>query len=251
MENERVERGPKRSNKDSFGMVASRLRRHISRLKEHPVFVTRDVLYCGKRAAVDSVLFRFVQSGELIRIARGVFIPARRASEMPTLLEIIKVKAAAFNRKIFAHAANIAAELRLHSMPLNDTLFSTDGGSTSFFVHAYGKRVELKNICPRKLDDDSAVARAVRATWLVCKAAGKVEEYTRRRVAAALGREGWDRFLCSFRTMPAWLWNDLERHAQRALPRYQQKPITDLPSVREAAVSYGSFNARNRELLVG
>lgn len=229
------------SGKPEKGLVASRVRRHINKIGANAMFVTRDVLHCGRRGAVDSVLFRLVQSGDLIRLARGVFISSRAGSALPSLIEIVKAKASAFNRAIFAHAANAAAHLGLIFSGYNERLFASDGSNSSFLVHAYGTRVEFRNVCPRKRDDvDSEVIRAIRGIWLACQPAGRIDEKTRRLVIRKLGREKWDQLLTKFQILPAWIWNCVQQEAQFALQRSRINQLALQPRVvRETEPSYG------------
>lgn len=223
MRSESWERKRSPSGNPAVGMVASRVRRHINKLGSDAIFVTRDVLYCGKRAAVDSVLYRLVRSGDLIRLARGVFTSSRLAKQIPSAFEIVKAKAAAFKRAIFRHSLDAAVELGLSATGNPDMVFATDGANSSFFIHAYGKRVELKNVCPRKRDDnDSEVLRAIRAVWVTCRGSSCLGDTSRRSVAHRLGRQAWDQFLTSFQIMPAWLWDNVQKEAERAMFRLRK-----------------------------
>lgn len=225
----------KRVRRDLDGMVASRIRRHINGLPRKTIFVTRDVIYCGKRSAVDNVLFRLVRDGDLVRLARGVFVSSRGLSELPSVLDIVKAKAAAFNRAIFVSAREAAVNLGLLPDGHAQAVFATDGGHTSFYLCAHEKRVELKNVCPRKRDvNDSPVVQALRAVWLVHKKDRSVPETGRRLLIKGLGREGWDQFLTSSRRMPTWLWNDLEKAARAVLVRYGRSSTQDTPRVQES-----------------
>jgi len=111
--------------------TADLIRKHIADLSPEALFTTRDLLCYGTRSGVDNAVSSMVKSGEIIRVARGVFAsPARK--KPVTVFEVATVKAQSFGRKIFTHAANIAAKLGLLSESGSEYYFATDGRTSSF-----------------------------------------------------------------------------------------------------------------------
>ncbi len=81
--------------------TSSQIRRHIFSLNDDRPFSIRDFLNYGSRAAVDQTFYRLVNLGIVIRVARGIYIKATANS--PAVLEIARVKAAAFHKHIIQH----------------------------------------------------------------------------------------------------------------------------------------------------
>lgn len=150
-----------RNSKSHIGLT-SKIRRQFASLPAGGMLSTRQLLCLNtRRATLDMALYRMVKSGELQRLARGVF---RKASALPfpTADEIGKFKARAFRRAAFAHGADAAFCLGFISCGNSETTLATDGASTSFMTIA--GPVSLKKVSPRKLlMADTTIGLIVRA----------------------------------------------------------------------------------------
>jgi hypothetical protein len=176
------------------------------RLPATQIFTTRELLQYGKRSAVDQALYRMVQSGFIIRLARAVFV--RDASFEPTVQEIAEAKMTAWNKAIFTHADDLLSAMKLaHETASNVHVVAVDGPSSSFDTIA--GRVELKGIgCRRVKLNETKVGQIVYALWHIGK-----RLCTEREVVVAtqsLSRSERDDLRRSTAMMPAWL-NDLCR----------------------------------------
>ena len=90
------------------------LNSHIKRLEPNQRFSTQEILHIGTRGSIDMYLSRKVKSGDLIRLARGVFkAPSTRDADIPSLREIAELKARAFSKTIIPHGETIARALKL------------------------------------------------------------------------------------------------------------------------------------------
>lgn len=148
------------------------VRRHIFDLSSTSLFTTRELLQYGTRNAVDLTLFKLVKEGIIHRVARGVFRRAPLTKSPPTVLEVARVKAAAFCRKLFKYPDIAAYEMGMSSeQPSIETcqesgkvIFYSDGCRTSFMFGDI--EIEFKSACPRKrkLVDDR-VGKFLKALW--------------------------------------------------------------------------------------
>lgn len=140
----------------------SYIRRHINNLASDKPFSIRDFLIYGSRNIVDQVFHRLLIEGRIVRVARGVYI--KDTSPLPSPLEVVQVKAAAFGRKIAIHGSQASAQLIDKPRSASKLVFATNGATTSFRV---GRLVvRLIRVSLRKMQlADSPVGLAVRALW--------------------------------------------------------------------------------------
>src|SRR5579883_2688021 len=103
----------------------SYIRRHINNLAGDKPFSIRDFLIYGPRNIVDQVFHRLLVQGRIIRVARGVYI--KDTSPLPSPLEVVKVKAAAFGRIIAVHGSQASAQLVDEPKSTSKLVFATNG----------------------------------------------------------------------------------------------------------------------------
>src|SRR5277367_596139 len=110
--------------------TATLIRRHIHQLKEDKPFSVRDFLNYGSRNAVDQVFHRLVKSGQIIRVARGLFV--KHTSPMPSILDVALAKALAFGKTIVTHGSQAAHQLSLCANTADESVYACNGSSSSF-----------------------------------------------------------------------------------------------------------------------
>ncbi len=177
------------------------IRRHIAKLGNRELFVSRDFLAFGTRSAIDNALSMMVRSGEILRVARGVFMKMTIPLREPTALEVAKVKALAFGKKIFAHGADAAKELGFSVKGNEEPTFLTSGRTTSF---QFGKiRIHLTGVTPRKIYMRKVISgKIVNALWYLNR---RNDIADLRAVAVNLGRRERRNVFQSHPIMPGWL----------------------------------------------
>lgn len=183
-------------------MTAAHIKRHIACLSDDKPFSTREFLAYGSRAAVDQTLWRLVQRGEIIRVARGLFI--KKDSDMPSVTEVAKAKAAAFGRTIAEHGISCARALGLitEKPDSKEALYACNGRTSSF---RFGDIViKLIGTSPRKLSlGDDRVGLVLRALWNYGKAACNMEIAS--HAASSLNRTERQVLRQSICFMPYWM----------------------------------------------
>lgn len=127
------------------------------------LLVTRELLDCGSRAAVDNALYRLVKLGIILRVARGVFVRSDAPPQAFTAEKIAEAKAKGFCRKV----------LKQHNESESD--YITDSCSTSFdSIHG---RLVMKRVSARKLKlASSSEGRAMLDIWILGKKAVNNDE---------------------------------------------------------------------------
>lgn len=132
--------------------TSARIRIHIAALSEEDIFVTKDLLNYGTRAAVDIYLSTLVKAEKIIRLARGVFIkkPSRLNYVLPNALQVAHAKAHAFGKKIFVHGADAAKRIGIVTSGNAEPTYISNGSTTSF---RFGDtRIHFKGAAPRKVN---------------------------------------------------------------------------------------------------
>jgi len=181
------------------------IRNHIAKLKDDAIFTTREMLGYGKRAYVDWALWEMVHSGEIIRLAWGVFVKSNHpAPHTITERKVADVKAAAFGKRLMSEGADIACGQGLPA-PANDVaIYQTDGRSTKF-RHVLRKTwVFLKGTSARKMRlGDEKIGAAIRGLWQLKEE--KCDESLIQKVLRKMNRTEREDMQLSIRWMPSWL----------------------------------------------
>lgn len=186
--------------------TTERIREYIESLPlGHPV-TSRAFLEFGGRAAVDQALTRFVKTGGLSRVARGVYVRPKRSPYVgevpPEPLKVAEAIAAETGSVIQVHGAEAARRVGLSTQVPTRPIFYTSGPSRRFNLGQM--QVLLKHVCPRKLALSGRPAGiALTALWYLGKAAVTLE--TIERIRMRLPSEEFEALRTSTRSMPGWM----------------------------------------------
>lgn len=147
-------------------MATAGIRAHIANLNYSAIFTTRDVLKYGKRNAVDQCLHYLVKTGEIRRLARGVFVQDPNIN--PSIDEIAEIKAVAFGKRIYKYATDVLNQIaRFPQEDLNKEYgktFAINGHSSGF--ETFRGPVKYKGIAQRKAKlCESSIGEKVNALW--------------------------------------------------------------------------------------
>jgi len=144
--------------------ISTFIRRNIRQLPLDKIFTTRDFLPCGTRAAIDQALFRLVNKGIIIRLARGVFVKAGSNLKAIDARKVAGVKARAFGKRLASWGGQLAQQFGLVAKSSNRVMFAVDGSSSCF---RFGDiTIHFKKVGPRKLQlGESKAGQALQALW--------------------------------------------------------------------------------------
>jgi len=181
--------------------TTAQIRRHIQRLPRGSLFTTRDMLGYGSRASVDQTMYRLVKRGEILRLARGVFMVEAPDARLPSPVEVAMVKARSFARTILTHGRDIAQSLGIIADGNAEPTFTIDGRSSSFRYQ--DQVILLKGASPRKMLDDGKAARAVRALWHIGR--HRCDQRSVMLATASFGRNDRKELQALASLMPAWM----------------------------------------------
>jgi hypothetical protein len=176
--------------------------RHINSLPSGTLFSTRDLLHYGLRRNIDQMMYMKVKIGELLRLARGIFIkPPRGNFTLPTAMEIAAAKAKAFGKEIFTHGVDAAHAMKLAKSKNSHTTFTVNGRSTSFqSVHGriYFSGTNSKDV--KKANNPvGLIIRALKQTNV------QLDRAALEKATAGLMRTERNELKQDLKGMPAWM----------------------------------------------
>jgi hypothetical protein len=228
--------------------VTARIRNFLGKLADGALFTTRELLNFGRRAAVDTALFRMARNGEIEKHANGVY--AKKSFGVESQIsetEIANAKAAAFGKRIMPHEANIACDLNLSQDRPQQTIFETDGRSTQFRLVKSGKMIHFRGVSARKMRlKDGTAARCIRALWHLNK-----EQCTPaiiKNTAASLGRREREELTTMCRWMPARISDWIIDYKYGTARREYMKPAPGHRTVNEVTTTALIYQLHNPAL---
>lgn len=180
--------------------TTANIRRQLARMTGNKPFSIREFLAHGARPAVDQAFARLVNSGEVIRVARGLYIKCN--SPHPSVLDVALAKAAAFKRTIAIHGSQAAADLKISEKSGSEYVFATSGRSSSF---RFGKHcVRFIGTAARKLHlGNTRPGLAIRALWHLGRRFCTME--TASCAVASFNRSDREQFKQHPDLLPAWM----------------------------------------------
>jgi hypothetical protein len=180
--------------------TTAKIRRQLARMVGDKPFSIRAFLAFGSRHAVDQCFARLVKNGEVIRVARGLYIKPN--SPFPSVAEVALAKAAAFRRTIVIHGSQAAAFLKLVERSDNEHLFAVNGCSSSF---RFGNQViRFISTTARKMHlGDSKSGLAISALWYLGKRLCTMEIVS--MALASFGRTDRKQLEKHADLMPEWM----------------------------------------------
>lgn len=200
--------------------TAEHIRERIKSLPKGEPFTSASLLGLGTRASVDQTLSRLMRSGELMRVARGVYVRPKTSrfvgAVTPKPWSVVSAMVEESGEKIGVHGAEAARMLGLTTQVPTKTIFLTTGRSRSFLMGE--RRVELRHVPSRRLILTGRPAgTALSALWYLGK------EQVNSSVLATIERELSSKefaALCeSASHMPAWMSDALFHYRQERTER--------------------------------
>ena len=133
--------------------LTTQIRRRIVRKPKGDPFASKEFLPFGSRAAVDQTLSRMVKAGEIVRVARGIFVKPQQSRYVgavpPAPEKVAEVILKASGEKIAPHGAEAARRLGLSTQTPMRPVFYTSGPSRRFRLG--NLNVAVKHVSARKL----------------------------------------------------------------------------------------------------
>lgn len=173
-------------------------------LPEGGVLTPKEFLHLGSRAAVDQAFSRLTKSGDLLRLARGIYaapVETRFGRRAPSSARVIEALAALSGETIAPHGAAAANALGLsQQVPISEVYVTTGPTRT---LRLGKSQLRMKRSPSWQLALGSGVAGdAVRALgWLGPGQAAQNVTKVRRK----LPTEEWERLHKHRAALPSWM----------------------------------------------
>lgn len=177
-------------------------------LPEGNVLSPKEFLHLGSRAAIDQAFSRLAKSGELLRVARGVYVApvsSRFGTRSPSPEKVVRAFAEKFGEIVVSHGANSANALGLTQQGPTREIFLSSGRSRKLTL---GRSAVTIRHAPR---------------WMLALGAGPAGDAV--RVLAWMGQAHVKRSLSALhQRLSEADWNTLTA-ARAALPSWMAKAI--------------------------
>jgi hypothetical protein len=191
--------------------TAKALRNAIRSIPEGEVFVPRQFLTLSSRASIDQSLTRLTRSGEVVRLARGLYVRPKInkyvGAVTPEPAAIATSVAKAQGAKIQVNGAEAARRLELSTQVPTRPVYYTTGPSREINVGRL--RITLKHASSRRFALEGLAGLALSALRHVGRA--HVTPEIIAHVKQQLPAEEFEALRTAAMAMPAWLSEALNR----------------------------------------
>ena len=180
------------------------IRQHSRSLSEGCVLSPKEFLHLGSRAAIDQAFSRLARSGELLRVARGVYVApvsSRFGTRSPSPEKVVKAFAEKTGEVVVSHGANSANALGLTQQVPTREIFLSSGRSRKLSL---GRSVVTIRHAPQWMLalGSGPAGEAVRAlAWMgqphVSKSLGVLHQ--------RLSKADWNTLISARAALPSWM----------------------------------------------
>jgi hypothetical protein len=181
---------------------------YIERMALGEPFASAELLKYGSRANIDQILSRLVKSGELTRVARGIFVRPEKTSylnvkwALPEPSKIASTVARSSGEIIVPHGAEAARRLQLSTQTQTKPVFFTSGATRH--IKTGNMEIVLKHVSHRKIANAGTIAGLViSALWYLGK--NQISQQIIEKVQKRLSPEQFQQVQESTHSMPGWM----------------------------------------------
>lgn len=133
--------------------ASSQIKEYLSNIPEGQPFLSSAFRHLTTTENIRQVLNRLVKSGELKRVARGVFAKAKQAPKvgeiLPSATDVVEALAKATGETIVIQGAEAARKLQLTTQVPMRLIFYTNGNTRTLKIS--NRTVILKHVNPSRL----------------------------------------------------------------------------------------------------
>ncbi len=192
----------------------AKIKAYIAQLPEGEPFSSHALRQFASTENIRQILNRLVKTGEIKRVAWGVFIKSEGLSSsepLPSLLEITKTLTQSTGETIMMHGAEAARQLQLSTQVPMRLVFYTNGNTR--IIKMGSRTVRLKHVNPSRLIAPGTIAGLViSALWYLGKKTVSLE--TIELVKQRISQEEFNNILALVKKMPGWMSDIFYRYQQ-------------------------------------
>lgn len=191
-----------------------RIKEHIQSVPKGQLFTARALQHLASPANTRKALERLVQSGEIRRTARGIYVKPKKTrfgEALPSAKEVALASAKAHGEIIAIHGAEAARQLQLTTQVQTRPVYYTSGNTRK--IHTGNLTILLQHVGPRKLALPNTMAGTViSALWYLGKKS--VTQETLNQLALKITKNELHEILKNMELMPAWMANHFYTYQQ-------------------------------------
>lgn len=184
-------------------MATAKLREFLKSLRDGEMFTARDVLHFSRRrGTLYGALYRLNKSGEIFRVAQGIYIKGSINAPKPTIAQIAHTKAQAFCKTITEISLNFARRIGIEVEAATEAVFATNGRSSTIWS-CHGP-IQFVGASLRKIAlHDSQTGVELRTMWHL----GRHSNLLRFKLNAdkQWSQNNWQESDARFKLLPYWL----------------------------------------------
>lgn len=185
-----------------------KIQQYVQKTPRGKPFTTATLMCFGARAAVDQALSRLANTGQIVRITRGVYVRPEESryvgQVLPEPFKVVEAMAKNTNEIIQVSGAEAARQLGLSTQVPAQPIFLTTGQSRRFNIG--NLEVTLKHVSRKKIPfPESKAGLAILALWYLGKnlTTPKAIETIKKKLTP----NEFEKFQSSREHMPAWMSN--------------------------------------------
>ena len=196
--------------------ASAQVRNYITNIPEGQPFPSTALRPFASTENIRQILNRLVKTGELSRVARGVFVKPKQVAKLGTVLpsasEVAKALAESTGETISIHGAEAARQLQLTTQVPMRPVFYTSGNTR--ILKIANRTIKLKHVNPSKLIAPDTIAGLV-ISALSYLGRENVTIETIKTIKQRIFPEDFAETINLIERMPAWMADMFYRFQQQ------------------------------------
>jgi hypothetical protein len=190
------------------------IRTYLASLPVGEAFSSNALRQFASTENIRQILNRLVKSGEIRRVARGVFVRSEEGSalqSLPSALEIAKTLMQSTGETIMVHGAEAARQLRLSTQVPMRLVFYTNGNTRTLKIA--NRTIKLKHVNPSRLiAPGTTPGLVISALRYIGK--NEITMDTIYLIKQNVTQEEFDSLFSFIEKMPGWMANIFYKYQQ-------------------------------------
>ncbi|OGT32059.1 MAG: hypothetical protein A3E87_10970 [Gammaproteobacteria bacterium RIFCSPHIGHO2_12_FULL_35_23] len=200
----------------------NQVKKYVEELPTGQPFSAANVQHFGSPENIRKILSRLVETGELKRVSRGVFVKPKKSAYLgevlPSPYEVVQAIAKNTGETVTIHGAEAARRLHLTTQVPMQAMFNTSGLSRK--IRIGNRMIKLQHVGSRKLVAPGTTrGNVISALWYLEKE--KVSQKTIQTIKQQLNEEEFSSVLQEIHKMPAWMAKQFYLHQHKKVRRHR------------------------------
>jgi Family of unknown function (DUF6088) len=193
------------TNEELIMTASADIKAYILNLPEGESFSSNALRSFASTENIRQILNRLVKSGEIKRVARGIFVKPKRLSsgeQLPSSFEIAETLTKSTGETIIVHGAEAARQLQLTTQVPMRLVFYTNGNTRTLKIA--NRTIRLKHVNPSRLIAPGTMAGLV-ISALLYLGRDAVTTDTISAIKQRISKAEFKETIALTEKMPAWM----------------------------------------------